>query len=77
MTRVFVDSSLAEKLTHAAGVIELCDPTGRSLGWFNAVTDAGYDGPECPLPSAILDEIEREGGGRSLGEILRDFGNIA
>jgi hypothetical protein len=77
MTKLFVDSSLAETLQQVSGMVELCDPSGRPLGWFQTAELDDYDGPDCPLPEELLDQIEQSGRGRPLQEILQDLGNVS
>jgi hypothetical protein len=73
MTKLCIDATLAERLQQVSGMVELCDPAGRPLGWFQSDRLDRYNGPECPLPDELLEQIEQSGRGRPLPEILRDL----
>jgi hypothetical protein len=78
MDKVVVDPTVLASLGGIGHSVELCDPSGRSVGIFVPLTDAvDYEGYECPLSKEELDEIERAGGGRPLAEILRDLERMA
>ena len=75
MTKVVVDSDFWSRLNNPEGPVELCDPSGRTVGYL-------YPAPCLELASAkamspFSDEEllrrEQEPGGRSLQEILRDL----
>jgi hypothetical protein len=72
MTQLTVDDATRSQFAAARDRAEIRDRGGRLLGYFLPAVD-NYDGPECPLSEAELDEIEREGGGRTLSEILADL----
>ncbi len=57
MTRVTVDSAIADKLHGIAQVVELCDPTGRVLGRFVPAVDRSAWEPLSP--GASEEELER------------------
>ncbi len=74
MNKLLLDSPTIDKFLSLDHGVELCDPSGRSVGWFLPATGpSDYNGYECPLSDAELVEIERQGGGRSLADILRDL----
>ncbi len=72
MTQLTVDDLTCSQFAAARDRAEIRDRTGRLLGYFLPAADE-YDGPECPLTEAELDQIERDGGGRTLSEILADL----
>jgi hypothetical protein len=73
MNYLTVDETTGLRLASEQHRAEIRDPTGRLLGYFLPVTEE-YDGPECPLTDDELNQIEREGGGRPLSDILADLG---
>jgi hypothetical protein len=74
MTRIVVDLSFWEKLNNPQSPVELCDSTGRTLGYFYpapAPSDLAGGKVVSPFSEKELLEREQEPGGRSLEEILR------
>jgi hypothetical protein len=72
MTQLTVDATTGSQFAAAQDRAEISDQAGRLLGYFVPAPD-DYDAPECPLTNEELDQIEREGGGRPLSEILADL----
>jgi hypothetical protein len=72
MTQLTVDDATGSQLAAAQDRAEIRDRAGRLLGYFLPAAD-NYRGTECPLTEEELDQIQREGGGRSLSEILTDL----
>ena len=74
MNKIILDqTALAafEKLDHSA---ELCDPSGRVLGYFTPAVDRSlYEGVDSPVSEEELDRRSREGGGRTLAQIMADL----
>jgi len=76
MTRMVLDPVLGAKLGGLTDAVELCDESGRTIGYFHpAVALSGLEASsiESPIP---IEEIERrraEGGGRPLKDILEDL----
>jgi hypothetical protein len=75
MTKVTVDSELWGKLENLQGPAELCDPSGRTLAYFYPVISPPSEETEQKslIPDEELERRCREGGGRSLAEILSDL----
>lgn len=71
MTRIVVDSDLWAKLSNPLGPVELCDPTGRTLGYLYPTPGEGK--VVSPFSDEELLRREQEPGGRPLEDILRDF----
>jgi hypothetical protein len=71
MTTVTVDAVTRSKLRGLAEVMLFADESGRVLGHFMPVSEAGRREPRISDEEALrrLDE----GGGRSLAEILADL----
>ena len=74
MMRITVDDTLRRKLHGLQSQLELCDESGRVLGYVTPAADhAMYEGVESPTSEQELDRRSREGGGRPLSEILEDL----
>jgi len=74
MTRITLDSTMLAALSSVGQQVELCDTSGRLLGYFVPVVAATqYADSPCPVSEDELDRREREGGGRTLAEILADL----
>lgn len=72
MTRVVIDTSTLAKLSDLCQTVELCDPSGRTIGQFRP---AILDNPALQ-PQITEEEMDRRvaaGGGRALSEILSDL----
>jgi hypothetical protein len=69
MNRIVVDDSVKAQFLRVKERCEIVDATGNQLGFFQPE----YVGYECPLSDEELDQIEKQGGGRPLQEILRDL----
>jgi hypothetical protein len=73
MTRVTLDSETSTKLGSSSGPVELCDGSGRLLGYFQPVLSQSENEQllaECPFTE---EELQRRRGvrtGRPLAEIL-------
>lgn len=76
MTRVIIDEALKAKLDGAAGLVEICDTSGQTLGFFRSLFDKSeYEGVDCPIPEGELRRRVAEGKGRPLKEILAELEN--
>ena len=74
MNTITVDPSLLGGLGRLGCSAELRDPSGNVLGYFTPATDSSlYTGVDSPSTAEELDRRSREGGGRQLNEIFRDF----
>ena len=74
MVRVTIDEAVRSQLGDLSSFIELCDASGRVLGYFTPAEDrAQYDGVDSPEDDNELDRRSREESERPLDEILRDL----
>jgi hypothetical protein len=74
MVKVIVDEVLRSKLHNLTQALELCDESGRVLGRFSPILDLSpYEGLEPQISEAELHRREREGGGRTLAEIMANL----
>jgi hypothetical protein len=61
MTRVIVDKDTSSKLDQAVGRVQVCDASGRMLGYFTPLNrQSVYEGVECPVSNEELTRRERE-----------------
>lgn len=72
MTRLILDEALRAKLSGVVEYAELCDESGRMLGFF--VPAAAYDPAlyrefRSPISDEEIERRRREPGGRTLKEI--------
>ena len=72
MQKIIADSELPQKLQKVMHPVEVVDHTGRVLGVFKPDLSQ-YEGLEPDISEEELDRIAREGGGRTLAEILADL----
>jgi hypothetical protein len=75
MTRLTLDAATCGKLGDVTACVELCDESGRTLGYFTPADRLDYAGVHPPIGDEELDQRQQETGGRSLREILRDLQN--
>jgi hypothetical protein len=74
MTRVTIEPSMLPPLHGLREPLELCDPSGRVLGYFTPATDRKlYEAVQLPISEEELDRRDQQTGGRTLAEILRDL----
>ena len=73
MTRLVVDQAIRAKLRNLEERLEMCDESGRVLGYFTpAVDQSMYQGVDAPASEEELERSEKESG-RPLADILRDL----
>ena len=74
MTRVTLDNETVARLHNLQENLEVCDQTGRLLGYFVPTGDkAMYAQVDGQVSEAELDRREADEGGRPLADILRDL----
>ena len=74
MNRIVVDQANAAKLDGVEQVAELCDESGRLLGYFTPAHDHSlYEGVESPISGEEMSRRIEQGGGRTLKEIMADL----
>ena len=74
MNRIILDRDVLNKFGDLKEGAELCDDAGRVVGFFTPAGDRpSYEGVESPLSREELHRRARQGGGRTLGEILADL----
>jgi hypothetical protein len=74
MVKLTVDHETRAMLLDLNERLELCDESGRLLGYFNPVVDPSmYEGLDSQVSAEELERRSREGGGRPLADILADL----
>jgi len=74
MNRIIVDQATVAKFDALDEVAELCDNSGRILGFFTPSQNHSlYEGVESPISAEEFDRRVQEGGGRTLKEIMADL----
>jgi hypothetical protein len=74
MVKLTLDPETAAKLSGVQQRVQLCDASGKSLGWFQpAFRREEFEGLEPPFSEEELRAAEQEQGGRTLDEILADL----
>ena len=72
MTKLVVDAATQAQLSSAGDMVVLCDSAGRVLGhFFPLPKDRSRMEPQ--VSEEELDRRQREGGGRTLDEIMADL----
>ena len=77
MTKVIVDDAFRTKLDGLRELVELCDQSGRTLGFFHPLlrtTDPAQPKVHSPLTDEEIERRRQEQTGRPLREILDDLG---
>ncbi len=75
MSRVVFDASLISRLQPLSSLTEICDESGRTLGFYHPVQDAATQ-PQMrsPFSQEELNVLRRQRSGRALSEILDELG---
>lgn len=78
MVKLTIDKDIRMKLGDLKERLQLCDETGKVLGYFQPVVDPShYEAVNSPTSQEELNRRSREGGGRALADILADLENQA
>ena len=74
MTKIILDQAALSKFGTLKDRAEVCDTTGRILGYFIPVGSRSlYEGVEPPITEEELQRRQQQLGGRTLAEILADL----
>ena len=74
MVKLTIDQGTRKKLSDLKERLQLCDETGKVLGYFQPVVDPLlYEGVDSPTSKEELLRRRQEGGGRPLADILADL----
>jgi len=71
MTKILVDAVIQAKLNAPEGLLEVCDISGQTLGYFVPVEKNGSVAPApSPFTREQLEEFRKQRVGKPLSEIL-------
>ena len=73
MTKVIVDNATLEKLHNLDTLLEVCDASGKTLGVFHPVIDAGIResrSGRSPYSNEELQELRKQRTGDTLDKVL-------
>ena len=73
MTKITVDAALGAKLVSADDWLEICDPAGETLGYFQPVRPRGRLKELSPFSDREIEERRKNRSGRPLDDILKDL----
>lgn len=73
MTRVIVNSDVAVSLGGLAVATEFCDPSGKTLGFFQPVNPPSLKYLDMGISEEELRLREQDRSGRTLDQILADL----
>lgn len=73
MTKVTVDAAIRARLHDLSELLEVCDESGRTLGYFHPLVLAGDAKAASPLSDEEIERRRQQRTGRPLGEILEDL----
>jgi hypothetical protein len=75
MMRLSVDAEFQAQLTQAGGPLEICDQSGRTIGFFQPTPLPGTLKELSPFSDAQIEQRSKQCSGRPLSEILSDLEN--
>ena len=73
MTKVTVDAAMRARLHDLSELLEVCDESGRTLGYSHPLVPAGDAKAASPLSDEEIERRHQQRSGRPLGEILEDL----
>ena len=75
MTKVTVDAATRAKLNDLHELLEVCDESGRTLGYFHPVVSFDSLKALSPFSDEEIEKLRQQRTGRPLSEILKDLNN--
>jgi hypothetical protein len=75
MTKVIVDAAMRARLHDLSELLEVCDESGRTLGYFHPLVPPGDTKSLSPFSDEEIERRRQQRSGRPLGEILEDLHN--
>lgn len=74
MTKLTVDSQTRAKLNNLEELIELCDESGRTLGYFHPTRSPnGGSANSSPFSDEEIEQRRKQPPGRPLAEIVKEL----
>jgi hypothetical protein len=78
MTRLMIDAAILAKLHNLDGLLEVCDETGKVLGYFHPLgRTSRQQVAHSPFSHAELQHRRQQRTGRSLAEIFDQLGKTS
>ena len=77
MNRILLDPTTVTKLGTLIQATELCDESGRTLGYFCPTDSSQYEGVVVPISDEELRRREQEVGGFTTAELLNRLDSLA
>jgi len=77
MTRITIDAQIWADLSAGNDLLELCDPSGRILGYYQPAFRVGRveDGKiHSPYTDEEIEALRHQSGGRTLAEFWKEHG---
>jgi hypothetical protein len=75
MTRVVLDAALRSQLNNLDQPLEVCDESGRVLGYFHPIFPAGVGSarPQSPYTREEIERFRQQTTARPLADILQEL----
>ncbi|MCE9544796.1 MAG: hypothetical protein K8T25_04655 [Planctomycetia bacterium] len=73
MIKLVVDAQLEAQLAEAEGLLEICDASGRTLGYFQPALPVGGLKALSPYSDEEIEQLGEQRSGRPLAEIWKDL----
>lgn len=73
MMRLSVDAAFQAKLTQAGGPLEICDQSGRTIGFFQPTPLPGTLKELSPFSDEEIEQLAKQREGRPLADIWNDL----
>ncbi len=74
MTRLTVDAAFLARLDKLDSVLEVCDESGRTVGYFHPVSPPSEGTARSPFSDEELQQRRQQRTGHQLSEILAELG---
>ena len=73
MIKLIVDSEIAEQLEESPGLLEICNQSGRTIGYFQPTLPPGSLSAMSPFSDEEIERRRKNRSGRPLRDILSDL----
>ena len=74
MTKITADAGLLARLDNLNDLVELCDASGRTLGYFHPIISSKKSGSTVsPISDEEIERCRQQRTGRALSDIFADL----
>jgi hypothetical protein len=73
MTRLTVDAAFLARLDKLDSIVEVCDESGRTVGYFHSVLASNAGAARSPFSDEEIQRRRQQRTGRALSEIMADL----